>query len=388
MNLKKVGNRWYLRKRVDGKQHEISMRTSDSKVAKSRANRFLATLDSDGLEVAEAELRGKQVVRGGTDPTFEEMKQLYRDFVGQSMKAPAENSIRHNLGCLSRLMTMCEAATVSKINARKLKSPNPSYLASQIRAAKSIFKPQALQYYKSRKIVLPNPFATAELGSTRSEPYTPLGLPIRKAVWEGYKALPAINAMIVALALGAGLRRNEIDKARLSWLIPDGSGKTILTVKKESDFSPKSRVRRSIPITSSLAQDILQLRSSTNPRANDPYLLPNGGTTGGFRHMERYKEVSAWLRKLGISDQKPLHTLRKEFGSLVASEHGIFAASTLLGHSSIVITQNHYASLTDVPTVDMDAIIAPKEALAAVAKEHGIPLDKLKEILAGMKKTA
>jgi integrase len=37
-----------------------------------------------------------------------------------------------------------------------------------------------------------------------------------------------------------------------------------------------------------------------------------------------------------------LHTLRKEFGSIIAAEHGIYAASRLLRHADITTTAQYY----------------------------------------------
>jgi len=39
---------------------------------------------------------------------------------------------------------------------------------------------------------------------------------------------------------------------------------------------------------------------------------------------------------------KPIHTLRKGFGSLMADKHGIYAASRSLRHADINITARHY----------------------------------------------
>ena len=51
----------------------------------------------------------------------------------------------------------------------------------------------------------------------------------------------------------------------------------------------------------------------------------------------------AWLRAKGVPPAKPLHTMRKEIGSIIASEHGIFEASRYLRHSDIRITSAFYA---------------------------------------------
>jgi hypothetical protein len=50
------------------------------------------------------------------------------------------------------------------------------------------------------------------------------------------------------------------------------------------------------------------------------------------KHLNFLRE---WLRLKGVKVQKPIHTLRKEVGSLIASEQGIFAASRHLRHADI-----------------------------------------------------
>jgi integrase len=53
------------------------------------------------------------------------------------------------------------------------------------------------------------------------------------------------------------------------------------------------------------------------------------------------------LRDRGVKDTKPVHYLRKCFGSLAAADHGVFIASKLLGHASIGITASAYAGQVD-----------------------------------------
>jgi integrase len=60
-----------------------------------------------------------------------------------------------------------------------------------------------------------------------------------------------------------------------------------------------------------------------------------------------------WLRERGIKDRKPVHYLRKCFGSLAVADHGVFIGSRLLGHSSIALTASTYAGQVDkLPAVD------------------------------------
>ena len=48
-------------------------------------------------------------------------------------------------------------------------------------------------------------------------------------------------------------------------------------------------------------------------------------------------------RNKGINARRPIHELRKEIGSIIANEQGIFAASRYLRHSDIRITSAIYA---------------------------------------------
>jgi integrase len=62
---------------------------------------------------------------------------------------------------------------------------------------------------------------------------------------------------------------------------------------------------------------------------------------------EIHECLCTWLRKQGINDQKPVHYLRKRYGSIAVADHGVFIASKLLGHSNISITASTYAAQVD-----------------------------------------
>jgi hypothetical protein len=56
-----------------------------------------------------------------------------------------------------------------------------------------------------------------------------------------------------------------------------------------------------------------------------------------------------WLRAQGIRATKPIHELRKEVGSIIASTHGIYAASRYLRHGDIQITAAIYVDMIQPP---------------------------------------
>jgi integrase len=64
--------------------------------------------------------------------------------------------------------------------------------------------------------------------------------------------------------------------------------------------------------------------------------------TGVDRCDNTWRALNAWLRSKGIKQQKAIHALRKESGSLVAADFGIEAARQHLGHRDIQTTSAHY----------------------------------------------
>jgi hypothetical protein len=83
-------------------------------------------------------------------------------------------------------------------------------------------------------------------------------------------------------------------------------------------------------------------------KAKGAFVIPSGRppktvTRGDYYRCESYfDKLNAWLRSKGVNTQKPSHTLRKEYGSLINKVHGIHAASKALRHADISVTNNFY----------------------------------------------
>jgi hypothetical protein len=54
------------------------------------------------------------------------------------------------------------------------------------------------------------------------------------------------------------------------------------------------------------------------------------------------RALLAWLRAKGVVSKKPLHSLRKEFGSQINERYGLLPASEQLRHGGIAVTARHY----------------------------------------------
>jgi integrase len=76
-----------------------------------------------------------------------------------------------------------------------------------------------------------------------------------------------------------------------------------------------------------------------------------------YRCTSIFENLIAWLQGRGVTTKTPLHTLRKEFGSIIAAKHGIYAASRLLRHADITTTAQHYLDKRKRVTSGLDRLL-------------------------------
>lgn len=170
--------------------------------------------------------------------------------------------------------------------------------------------------------------------------------------------------VVFCLALFAGLRRDEIDT--LTWSQIDFDRGTIHVKTTEHGRVKSFDSDRVVDIGSGLAEILRRaMKESTSEFviAGDVGSRPAASTYHHYRRDRLIDRLVKWLRAQGIESQKPLHTLRKEFGSQINLTHGIFAASAALGHSSIQLTRAVYVAkkapaVFDVPTANLALVPA------------------------------
>jgi integrase len=378
---------YYLRRTFEGKQREVAL-GKNPKIAQTRAIRFIGTADHSGFDTAFEELKGKPVAKAGSDPTFEAMKLLYSDFCSQSGNPPRPQTISHNLARLKCIMARGGFKTIGKIDPSVLRAkwfdgitPNQSQLrtfASAIKAAGSIFKKSALDYYESRKVRLQNPFKGLELTRPKVSQYVPISADLRESIWKDCATeLDPANAMIVLMALGIGMRRSEIEAAIPSWFSRQAD-KVMVHIQEGEGFRPKNGQNGVVPISIDLYEALLKLRAGSNSR----FFVPCRSKEAGVgRIWENVRTVNKWLKKRGLLDRKPLHALRKECGSIVAQNQGILEASKVLRNTPQVCAV-HYAGIAEMKTLDIaSSFTDAKDPIQAVADEFGISVDELKKKL-------
>ena len=263
---------------------------------------------------------------------------------GKGNKAWREHVEKHRLDELTpdlveeTLLQHSNAFLGNPVAERKAKNSAASFA----RQARSLFAAEVLKHLPFTTI--PNPFAGLKVESARIARYVSqmdaatllrLGRDELKAdAPEAYKAL--------LLALGAGLRRREIDN--LQWQQVD-STRCVVRVMANESFSGKTvDSENEVFVDAGLIAELDQFRAA----AGSLYVLEESRKVNAlavrseYRAAEPFAVLVAWLRKQGVTSHKPIHALRKEFGSIVTASSDIHVAMNQLRHSDISTTAKYY----------------------------------------------
>jgi integrase len=219
---------------------------------------------------------------------------------------------------------------------------------SYLRQARSLFSKKILKAVAPH-LALPSPlpFDGIELEPRQSMKYqSTVDLPgLFSAAMDELSVERVELFKVFLLAVAVGLRRKEIDL--LEWGSFDW-GKSTIEIKRTAFFQAKSEDSYAhIP----LEQEILELFRGYHAKASGKFVIESN-RVAVKANWNRYRcdaildELAQWLRSQGVNSDKPLHVLRKEFGSQIADAHGIFAASKMLRHSGIAITNDYYLDRT------------------------------------------
>ena len=239
---------------------------------------------------------------------------------------------------------------------------------STIRQARSLFADKIVRFLPEVRLPSPRPFSNVEFFPKRSGRYfsriDPQVLPRNAQSELAESDPPAFLAMLLALA--AGLRRGEIDS--LAWPQIDLERALIRVEATESVSLKTADSRGEVPIDPGVVAMLRGFRA----KASGPFVIEAEGGEFGPRVWGRHYRADAvftrlnhWLRKHGVTARKPIHELRKELGALVTAEHGIYAASRVLRHSSVATTAAHYTDLKIRPTVAVGSWLTPTKFVAA-----------------------
>lgn len=252
---------------------------------------------------------------------------------------------------------------------------------SLVRLARSLFSPRIRKFISDLTLPKPIPFEGVEFYPRESMRYQSKIDPamLLSAAQEMLACATGKSQRmkheafkVLVLALGAGLRRGEID--RLLWRQVNLKAGVILIEATEVGDLKTEDSTGEVAIDTTLC-GILQ---GFKARAISQYVIGGmddetvSSRTWGhaYRCTPVFDFLTAWLRKNGVEANKPLHTLRKEAGAIIATTKGIYAASRFLRHADIQVTAMHYADHKERLTLDMGALLNPENVTSISENEE------------------
>ena len=188
----------------------------------------------------------------------------------------------------------------------------------------------------------PLPFEGVELISERESDFFYVSeVDVKQLIEDAFKELTGNCLIIFVLAIGAGLRRNEIDK--LQWTHMDLTNGVVTVAPTNYGRLKSDSSLGKIQLEPRFA-DVLRMHAADTRGEFVVYshIAPRvGSVQRHYRCKRDFTALCAWLKMKGITrSTSRIQVLRKEFGSHIAQRRGIFAASAALRHSTIDVTRN------------------------------------------------
>ncbi len=232
---------------------------------------------------------------------------------------------------------------------------------SFLRCARSLFSPKIIKHL-ALELPSPLPFADAQFEPRPSTKYRStfdIAALVRSATEELVNDVEAFKVFLLASMVG--LRRKEIDLLEWSAFRWETG---VISITPTAHFSAKSEDSYAdVAIDAELAQ----LFRGYQARATGSFVIESAGELrpaalyNYYRCNEIFDRLISWLRTHGCNGLKPLHTLRKEFGSMICAVHGIHSASRMLRHSAVAVTDQFYSDHRVRATVGLGHLLeSPK----------------------------
>jgi integrase len=240
-------------------------------------------------------------------------------------------------------------------------------VASYVRNARSLFSRRVLDAMRTHNVTLPDPLPFAgvriagRMGSTRYRSAVDAGALLR-AAREGLAESDPDAYAVILLALGAGLRRSEVDSLQWQAVMAERGVIRVVTTAQRRTKSAESE--GDVTCDAGLFAELARTRrpgSTLYVIEPDTEHRPTRAAQF-YRAAPTFRRVTAWLRAHGVPGDRPLHLLRKEFGSAVADAGDIHQAMLQLRHAQISTTEQVYADRRSRATMGVAAILGERLA--------------------------
>ena len=405
------GGNWWMKVQHAGQRRKLSLGTPIKAAAAARARDIYLEVLSNGWEAALDVLHGvERPARTGVTlgQFFKELEAkadlkpktlagyavAFRGIVADIFGIEGGNQkYDHRGGGRAHWVAKIDAIRLADVTPARVQEWKRSFIAragddpirlrsartsvnSLLRRAKSLFAPGAVKHLS---VMLPSPLpfdgiAFEPRQSMRYRSSIDAGALTQAATDELSETDPPVFLAFL-LALGAGLRRIEID--RLEWAAfrwEEG----VIRIEPTRYFDVKTEHSiGDVPVDPELMAVFRGYAARAGSKYPRGYLASTARTGAGsnrsdlagskatlvalpsfvieseslpianatfenYRAQAVFERLSAWLKAHGVTARKPVHELRKEFGSMVNRKHGLSAAKDLLRHADIGITAAHY----------------------------------------------
>jgi integrase len=183
---------------------------------------------------------------------------------------------------------------------------------------------------------------------------------------------PEVFKVFLLSAL-AGLRRKEID------LLPWPAFRweeNIIRIEHTRYFAPKTTDSAGDVTVDPEPMEFFRGYHAQDPRAEfvvESAVTPRPGALyGHYRCAAVFTRLTKWLQAKGVRSAKPIHELRKAFGSVICERAGIHQASRSLRHSDIRITSQVYVDSKSRVSSGLGHLLHPPTNIVPIdAPERG-----------------
>jgi integrase len=358
-----------------GERHKLSLETSNPAAAAARARALYNQIRIDGWE---ATLTNRQSQRSGNKTTectlgaYIAAARATADITPRTLEGyfRAVRKIASDMLHLPHDNTRCDnisggrEAWVNKVDAFKLAGFTPARIAAwkkdflerarkdpvsqksarvsiafYLRNGKSLFGAKIRAHIT---LALPDPLPFAGVKIERIDGRYFATFDLEELIQTACADLAETDSEVLKAFLLAGmvgLRRKEID------LLPWSAfrwNENIIRIQHTRHFSPKTA-----DSVGDVAVDVELMTIFRGYRARAPkseFVITSEDTQrhSAYRCSDVFGRLTTWLREHGVKSLRPIHELRKAFGSAICQKAGIHQASIALRHADIRTTSAVY----------------------------------------------
>lgn len=375
-NDQRGDGKWYARFQHRGRRSTFSLQSTEKRIAAVRARDYYAFLKANGWEAFQAKYR-PEIERRAKLPTIGQFVDQAMAVTATFANPPRDSTLKAYRVGLTKIACDCLGANglekpLDKLTRQKIEQWRVNYVsngmdrrkasvsaASLIRNAKTLFQPRVLSRLNEgcfKGLEIESPFAGIEAAKS-TPPKFQASFDLGGVIAQAFQELSSEPLKCVVLAGALGLRKGEIDA--LEWDMVNFSSQT-LQLRETEWFTPKTEdSRQPVLIEMGLLKILMDWQETALQRfvVESTNMPRPQGASARYRCQSAFKIAVDWLREKGVTGQKPLHALRKAFGSLVCERGGLFAASRALRHSSTAVTEAHYVDSKAQVTAGLGSLV-------------------------------